>query len=199
MCSLALSSRRPVCLNTEPINNAIANFGRCQYVQSTDVRLMSLFKVAHCAHFTDCRPTTIGSVEAFDRYVQLVERQFTSHQNDRSKDSLSQHFPFVSLRWYRLSYTCAFLDSTDRSQWTKKALMWAVESASQILIHLSGPAGANGSSLDPDPAVVEVMSFAIDHHFVVISYAVFFLVNSWLRSFIDCMSPAHSCLMLTSQ
>lgn len=69
--------------------------------------------------------------------------------------------------------------------------MWAVEWASQILIHLSRPLSKTADSatsdtqLDPDPVVVEVMSFAIDHYFVVIAYAVFFLVNSWLRNLID--------------
>ena len=170
----------------------MANFLQCQYVQSTDMRLTSLFQVAHCAHFTGCRPTTIESVEAFDRDVQLVERHFTSYQNNQSVDAMSQHFPFTSLRWYRLSYTCAFIDNTDQSQWTRKALMWAVDWASQILVHLSRPPlpggvdpAANPPQLEPDPAVVDVMSFTIDHYFVVISYAAFFLVNSWLRNFVD--------------
>lgn len=106
---------------------------------------------------------------------------------------LSQHFPFTSLRWYRLSYVCAFLDSTDVSQRTGEALTWAIEWASQILFHLSRPCypAVDGVSripiqLEPDPSIVDVMSFAIDHYFVVIAYASFVLVNSWLSNLMDC-------------
>lgn len=167
---------------------------RCPYVQATDMRLASLFQVAYGAHFTDCRPKTIESVEAFDIDVQLVERHFASRQGDQFMDAMSQHFPFTSLRWYRLSYTCAFLDSTDQNQRKGKALSWAVEWATQILIHLSRPPAnqdateyaLNSSRLEPDPGVVEVMSFAIDHYYVVIAYAAFFLLNSWLRDLVDC-------------
>lgn len=180
------------------MNRVLGNFSRCKYFQSTDKRLISLFQVAHCAHLTDCQPTTIESVEAFDRYVQLVERDFNSSNQGRGStdDAMSQHFPFTSLRWYRLSYTCAFLDhnNIDQSQPAKKALEWAVGWASQILIHLSTSsssaeeaeaAAVRGTRLEVSPDVIQVMSFAIDHYYVVISYAVFLLVNSWLRNFID--------------
>jgi hypothetical protein len=40
--------------------------------------------------------------------------------------------------------------------------------------------------LEPDQSVVDVMSFAIDHYFVVIAYASFVLVNSWLSNLMDC-------------
>lgn len=140
---------------------------------------------------------TTESVEAFDRYVQLVEGDFNSSHNRSGgavDDAMSQHFPFTSLRWYRLSYTCAFLDNnTDQSQsrWARKALMWAVGWASQILLHLSMPLAGGAdpavsdTRLNPDPGIVHVMSFTIDHYYVVISYAVFLLVNSWLRNLID--------------
>lgn len=112
---------------------------------------------------------------------------------------MSRHFPFTSLRWYRLSYTCAFLDSAaDQNQtqtrWVREALSWAVGWASQILLHLSTPlarggdATISGTKLNPDPGIVHVMAFTIDHYYVVISYAVFLLVNSWLRNLIDCKS-----------
>jgi hypothetical protein len=131
-------------------------------------------------------------VEAFDVDVQLIERNFASTLGNRSIDALSQHFPFTSLRWYRLSYACAFLDGTNPTQRTGKALTWAIEWASQILLHLSTPLSSRGANdtalsaqLEPDPGVVEIMSFAIDHYFVVIAYAAFFLVNSWLSNFVD--------------
>ncbi|KAL7940884.1 hypothetical protein V8C42DRAFT_336380 [Trichoderma barbatum] len=190
---LALSARRPSYLNPEPLNKVLSHFIRCPYTQPTDMRLVSLFQVAYGAHFTNCQPTTIESVEAFDRDVQLVERHFALRHGDQSMDTMSQHFPFTSLRWYRLSYTCAFLDSTDQNQRKGKALAWAVDWASQILIHLSKPSspqeaaehGIISSRLEPDPSVVDVMSFAIDHYFVVIAYAAFFLLNSWLRNLVD--------------
>ncbi len=191
--SLALSARRPSHLNPESMNGAIASFLHCRFVQSTDMRLASLFQVAYGAHFTNCRPTTIESVEAFDRDVQIVEKQFTSNQSNQSTDTMSQHFPFTSLRWYRLSYTCAFLDNIDQGQRKGKALMWAIDWASQILIHLSMPPSSETidsfislARLEPDSGIVNLMSFAIDHYYVVISYASFFLVNSWLRNFVDC-------------
>jgi hypothetical protein len=125
-------------------------------------------------------------------------------------DAMSQHFPFTSLRWYRLSYTCAFLDSTDQNQRKEKALAWAVDWASQILIHLSKPPshleaaehGYNPTRLEPDPSVIDVMAFAIDHYFVVIAYAAFFLLNSWLRNLVDCQfvrarRPATQTISLT--
>ncbi|KAL3467845.1 hypothetical protein BJX64DRAFT_273822 [Aspergillus heterothallicus] len=190
---LALSARRPSYLNPKPLHSVLPNFLRCKYVQNTDIRLTSLFKVAYGAHFTGCRPTNIESVEAFDKDVQLIERQFTSTQGDRSTDGFSQHFPFTSLRWYRLSYACAFLDATDPTQRSGKALVWAIEWASQILVHLSRPsdmanndvASPSHLQMEPNPSVVDIMSFAIDHYFVVIAYAAFFLVNSWLSSFMD--------------
>lgn len=155
--------------------------------------------MAYSAHFTGCRPTTVESVEAFDTDVQLIERHFASTLGDRSIDALGQHFPFTSLRWYRLSYACAFLDVTDPTQRTGKALTWAIEWASQILLHLSRPPSSNEANytaitaqLEPDPSVVNVMSFAIDHYFVVIAYAAFFLVNSWLSNFMDCNLPPSS-------
>lgn len=133
--------------------------------------------------------------------VQLIERQFTSSFGDRSVDSLRQHFPFISLCWYRLSFACAFLDAADPSQRGGKALTWAIEWASQILVHLSSPPssgtdGRNGATalvgqLEPDPSVVHIMSFAIDHYYVVIVYAAFFLVNSWLSHLMDREFPFY--------
>jgi hypothetical protein len=119
---------------------------------------------------------------------------------------MSRHFPFTSLRWYRLSYTCTFLDSAaDQNQtqthWVREALSWAVGWARQILLHLSTPsarggdATMSGTRLNPDPGIVHVMAFTIDHYYVVISYAVFLLVNSWLRNLIDCKSPKHPQLL----
>lgn len=106
---------------------------------------------------------------------------------------MSPHFPFTSLRWYRLSYTCAFLDNIDQDQRKGKALMWAIQWASQILVYLSMPPSSetldtfiSPTRLEPDPGIIKLMSFAIDHYYVVISYASFFLVNSWLRNFTDC-------------
>jgi hypothetical protein len=191
--SLALSARRPSLVDPGLLNDVLPNFMRCKDVQTTDIRLASLFRVAYSAHFTGCRPTTIESVEAFDTDVQLIERDFFSSLGDGSADSLSRHFPFTSLRWYRLSYACAFLDGTDSTQKKGIALTWAIGWASQILLHLSKPPMSRWSDqtaipaqLEPDPSVVDIMSFAIDHYFVVIAYAAFFLVNSWLNNFIDC-------------
>lgn len=190
---LALSARRPSVLKPGQLYEVLDSFTRSKYVQTTDIRIVSLFRVAYSAHFTDCRPTTIESVEAFDTDVQLIENHFSSTLRNGLEDSLSQHFPFTSLRWYRLSYACAFLDGTDPAQQKGKALTWAIEWASQILLHLSKPPLSNEQEhpaisvpLEPDSSVVEIMSFAIDHYFVVITYAAFFLVNSWLSNFIDC-------------
>jgi hypothetical protein len=141
-------------------------------------------------------------VEAFDADVRLIERHFVSSLGDRlGDDVLSQHFPFTSLRWYRLSYVCAFLDSTQPAQRTGKALSWAIEWASQILLDLSRPPSSSEAMysaiplrLEPDPSVVDILSFAIDHYFVVIVYAAFFLVNSWLSNFIDCKFAPVFCL-----
>ncbi|KAK5029532.1 hypothetical protein LTS07_005994 [Exophiala sideris] len=191
--NLALSARRSSHLNPEPLHAVLNTFLQGKYVQDTDIRLASLFRTAYGAHFTGCRPTTIESVEAFDKDVQLIEQHFTSSPGDRSRDSLSQHFPFTSLRWYRLSYACAFLDGTDLTQRTGKALTWALEWASQILLHLSRPPSLSPpnntnipAQLEPDPSVVNIMSFAIDHYLVVIAYAAFFLVSSWLSNSMDC-------------
>lgn len=150
--------------------------------------------MAHGAHFTGCRPTCIESVEAFDKDVQLIERHFLSSLGEGSTaDAFSQHFPFISLRWYRLSYTCAFLGATDPTRRTGKALLWAIEIASQILIHLSRPELSTRvddtvipAQLEPDPSVVKIMTCAIDHYIVVVVYAAFLLVNSWLNGFVDC-------------
>ncbi|KAL4869400.1 hypothetical protein BDV12DRAFT_185276 [Aspergillus spectabilis] len=189
---LALSARRPSYLDPKPLHGVLTNFLQCGYVQNTDIRLASLFRVAYGAHFTGCRPTTVESVEAFDKDVQLIERQFILRLGNATVDGFSQHFPFTSLRWYRLSYTCAFLDATDPAQRDGKALAWAIEWASQILFHLSRPPSSNttnnttpGVRLEPDPSVVKIMAFAIDHYFVVIAYAAFFLVNSWVCSLMD--------------
>ncbi|RMZ75570.1 hypothetical protein DV737_g5240, partial [Chaetothyriales sp. CBS 132003] len=195
---LALSARRSSYLNPEPLNAVLNSFLQCKYVQNTDIRLTSLFRVAYVSHFTDCRPTTVESVEAFDKDVQLIERHFTSSLTDRSGDTLSKHFPFTSLRWYRLSYACAFLDVTNLTQRTGKAFTRAVEWASQILVHLSRQPSSMGPNdtvtptrLEPDPGVVDIMSFAIDHYFVVIAYAAFFLVSSWLSNFVDLNLRPH--------
>lgn len=71
-------------------------------------------------------------------------------------------------------------------------LTWAINWSSQILIHLAGKnlsqevnINANPAQLEPDPSVVQMMSFAIDHYHVVIAYAAFFLVKSWLSNLID--------------
>lgn len=40
--------------------------------------------------------------------------------------------------------------------------------------------------LEPDPSVVKIMTCAIDHYIVVVVYAAFLLVNSWLNGFVDC-------------
>lgn len=195
--SLALSTRRPCNLKPELLKDRLVNFLRCKYVQDTDSRLASLFKVAYGTHFTGCRPTNIESVEAFDKDVQLIEQHFMSNVNDQSMDGFTQHFPFISLRWYRLSYVCAFLDVAEPSQRRGKALTWAVDWASQILIYLSQAPSYERlnnigsdipSQLEPNPSVVEIMSFAIDHYFVVITYAAFFLVNSWLNNLVDSKS-----------
>lgn len=136
---------------------------------------------------------TVESVEAFNKDVELIEGNFTSSLGDRSMDALSKHFPFTSLRWYRLSYACAFLDVSDSTQRTGKVLTCAIEWASQILLHTSHPPSIGApyksiipAQLEPDPSMVDIMSFAIDHYYVVISYAAFFLVNSWLNNFADC-------------
>lgn len=78
--------------------------------------------------------------------------------------------------------------------------MWAIEWASQILVHLSIPPSCetidpfiNVSKMEPDPGIVNLMSFAIDHYYVVISYASFLLVNSWLRNFVDCKPTLVFC------
>jgi hypothetical protein len=191
--SLALSARRPSYLDPKPLNDVLSGFLQCKYTQSTDVRLASLFRVAYGAHFGGCRPTTIESVEAFNKDVELIERSFKSSMVEAVGDTMSQHFPFISLHWYRLSYACAFLDTTDPTQRTGKALTWAIEWASQILIHLSKSPSTfradkqiRSVQLEPDPSIVNILSFAIDHYFVVISYAAFFMVNSWLGNFIDC-------------
>jgi hypothetical protein len=138
---------------------------------------------------------TLESVEAFDKDVQLIEQQFLSSFDPRSIDGLSQHFPFISLRWYRLSYACAFLNVTDQTQRTGKVFEWAIEWSSQILLHLARPNSSrelnNNARLtlsEPDPGMVEIMSFTIDHHQVVIAYAAFFLVKSWLSNLVDGMS-----------
>jgi hypothetical protein len=183
-----------------PLSEVLDSFLQCPHVQTTDMRVASLFRVAYSAHFTGGRPTTISSVEAFNTDVQLIEQRFASSLNGRSMDALSQHFLFTSLRWYQLSYTCAFLDVTEPTQRTGRALTWAIEWASQILEHLSRPSSTPSSlssrgpnymyndvpaQLEPDPGVVDVISFAFDHYFVVIAYAAFFLVNSWLSNFVD--------------
>lgn len=191
LLSLALSARRPSYLNPEVLHDVLPNFLKCKYVQNTDIRLTSLFRVAYGAHFTGCRPTSIESVEAFDKDVQLIERHFISSVDDQLTDQFSQHFPFTSLHWYRLSYACAFLDVTDPTQRTGKALTWAIGWSSEILIHLSRArskevsSGSDWAQLEPDPSVVDILSFAIDHYFVVIAYAAFFLVNSWLSNLTD--------------
>jgi hypothetical protein len=205
ICSLALSARRPSVLNPRLLNDVLNSFMQCKHVQPTDIRVASLFRVAYSANFTDCRPTTIESVEAFDTDVRLIEQHFSSSLGDKSTDSLSHHFPFTSLRWYRLSYACAFLDGTDPTQRKGKALTWAIGWAGQILLHLSRPPLPNDSDssaiparLEPDPSVVDVMSFAIDHYFVVITYAAFFLVNSWLSNFMDCKLPFMAGSIMTN-
>ncbi|KAL5335167.1 hypothetical protein BJX70DRAFT_410728 [Aspergillus crustosus] len=193
---LALSARRPSYLDPKSLHDVLTNFLHCGYVQNTDIRLASLFRVAYGAHFTGCRPTTVESVEAFDKDVQLIERQFIHSLGNPSVDGFSQHFPFTSLRWYRLSYACAFLDAIDPAQRDgSQALSWAIEWASQILFHLSlSPSSTHATNhntspqalrLEPDPAVIKIMAFAIDHYFVVIAYAAFFLVNSWVCSHMD--------------
>ena len=103
-------------------------------------------------------------------------------------DQMSQHFPFsefqsrynlesthiitASLRWYRLAFACTLLTSTP--SWPAYGDMFhqAIDCASQILFHLSASA-TSGSTLDnspivlePEPALVEILSFAIDHYFV---------------------------------
>ncbi|KAJ5808997.1 hypothetical protein N7474_010266 [Penicillium riverlandense] len=195
---LALSARRPSYLDPKPLHSVLNNFLRCQYVQTTDLRLASLFRVAYSAHFSGCRPITVESVEAFNKDVELIEDHFTSSLGDRSMDALSKHFPFTSLRWYRLSYACAFLDVSDPTQRTGKVLTWAIEWASQILLHTSHPPSTGvlnksiiPAQLEPDPSMVDIMSFAIDHYYVVISYAAFFLVNSWLSNLADLNLRPH--------
>lgn len=124
--------------------------------------------------------------------MQLIEQDFISRSRDESTDSFNQHFPYTSLRWYRLSYVCAFLDATDLTQRTGKGLTWATEWACQILVHLSIPPSSSEEdhakipvNLEPDPGAIKIMSYAIDHYYVVVAYAAFFLVNSWLNNFID--------------
>lgn len=189
--SLALSARRPSSLNPEPLYEVLGHFTRCKYVQNSDIRLASLFRVAYTANFTGCRPTTIESVEAFDKDVQLIERDFHRSLGKQPADELSQHFPIISLKWYRLSYACVFLNVTDQTQRRGQVLTWAIEWSSQILTHLarSTPSEVNNhgvpARLEPDPSVVQMISFAIDHYHVVIAYAAFFLVKSWLSNLMD--------------
>ncbi|KAK9852794.1 hypothetical protein MYU51_008045 [Penicillium brevicompactum] len=169
--NLALSARRPSSLKPEPLHDVLENFTRCKYTQSSDIRLASLFRVAYTANFSGCRPTTIESVEAFDRDVDSIERSFLQSLNSPPADGFNQHFP---------------------PQRMGKVLTWAIEWSSNILIHLAGrnlskEVNINSipTRLEPDPSVVQMMSFAIDHYHVVIAYAAFILVKSWLSNLTD--------------
>ena len=199
LLSLALSARRPSSLKPEPLHEVLSNFTRCKYAQSSDIRLASLFRVAYAANFSGCRPTTIESVEAFDKDVDSIERMFLQNLNSPLADGFNQHFPVISLKWYRLSYACVFLNVTNQPQRMGKVLTWAIEWSSNILIHLAGrnlSKEVNIKSiptrLEPDPSVVQMMSFAIDHYHVVIAYAAFIIVKSWLSNLTDSMTPPIS-------
>jgi hypothetical protein len=105
---------------------------------------------------------------------------------------MSQHFPFserdislaerfpdlsASLRWYRLTFASTLLPPSSEWRHAGEVFRMSVGWASQILFHLSASASMNPMnlntpaadiSLEPDSGIVEILSFAIDHYYVVV-------------------------------
>jgi len=85
----------------------------------------------------------------------------------------------ASLRWYRLAFASTLLPPASEWRHAGQVFRSSVEWASQILFHLSASASTSmnpldvtantseGVSFEPNPSIVEIMSFAIDHYYVV--------------------------------
>ena len=83
----------------------------------------------------------------------------------------------ASLRWYRLAFASTLLPPSTDWRDAGSVFGMSIEWASQILFHLSAPtpkspfnmtASPADIALEPDPGIVEILSFAIDHYFVVV-------------------------------
>jgi len=162
----------------------------------TDNRLASLLRVVQAAHVMGNRAETAENLEAFNDDVDAVERDFLSNtaSNDPGFDKMGQHFPFTSLRWYRLAFASTLLPPAGNWRNAGKPLRMSVEWASQILFHLSDSTsmsplhlapGSIEAPLEPDEDLAQLLSFAIDQYFVVIAYTASFLVLAWQSGAID--------------
>ncbi|KAK8847722.1 hypothetical protein IAR55_005581 [Kwoniella newhampshirensis] len=124
------------------------------------------------------RAESVESLEAFNEDVNAVEQNFLSVSAgmDPGYDKMGQHFPFTSLRWYRLAFASTLLPPPGQWRNAGEALRLSVDWASQMLYHLSSSApmtsfhlgpGSIEAALEPDEGLVRLLSFAIDQYFVV--------------------------------
>ncbi|ORY23121.1 hypothetical protein BCR39DRAFT_549915 [Naematelia encephala] len=193
---LAISARKPPTLAPSQIFHALPRYLRSEWVQPTDTRLASLLRVVQAVHVMGDRADCAESVEAFNHDVDAVESDFLSSTASINPgfDKMGQHFPFTSLRWYRLAFASTILPPAGNWRNAGEPFRMSVEWASQILFHLSSSAsmsplhlapGFTHAPLEPDEDLVQLLSFAIDQYFVVIAYTASFLVLAWQSGAID--------------
>ncbi|ORX36245.1 hypothetical protein BD324DRAFT_482718 [Kockovaella imperatae] len=196
---VSLSTRRRPTLDTQGLAIGCSAFLASGRTQSTDLRLVSLLRVAHASSIilrgVVSGSVSVESVKAFNEDVIQVERDYieTASRQGGGVDSHARQFPYTSLRWYRLAFASVLLNSA--SPWSAIGEMfhWAVNWASQILFFLSGSANRGernltddtGEPLLPDPSLVHFLTFAIDHYYVVVAYSAAFLVVAWRQGAID--------------
>nr|XP_031863799.1 uncharacterized protein CI109_000441 [Kwoniella shandongensis]KAA5530871.1 hypothetical protein CI109_000441 [Kwoniella shandongensis] len=175
---LAMSARRPPTLLPTAIYSVLPRFLRGDWVRPTDSRLASLIRVVQAAHVMGGKAETVESLEAFNEDVNGVEQSFLSWSAgmEPGHDRMGQHFPFTSLRWYRLAFASTLLPPPGNWRNAGEMLRLSVDWASQMLYHLSSSAPMTSShlglgviegALEPDEGLVKLLSFAIDQYFVV--------------------------------
>ncbi|KAI5481375.1 hypothetical protein MNV49_004997 [Pseudohyphozyma bogoriensis] len=193
---LAVSARQPATLDPRPALAGVS--GR------PDHRLGALLQVA-CAtrgaglHANDLsfKNVSIGTIQSFNADLANIESNYLhplieSYQAARL-DRMSLHFPFTTIRYYRLALSCSLLHSP-LAEAPSNLVSLCSDWASQILIHLSLESSKSFTVLEldyaselltPNPSLVNVMAFSIDHHYTVITYAASWLVLAWFTGSIN--------------
>lgn len=191
---LALSARKPASLPTGPLFDALGRFLADGKAQTTDARLGSLLRVAQAVQVMGGRADSDESTEAFSEDVDAVERDFlTNALANPDSDRFSPHFPFTSLRWYRIAFASTLLPPPGPAwRFAGASFRRSIEWASQILYHLSPSRSlvspfdpTSERPLEPDGELVRMLSFAIDQYFMVIAYVASFLVLAWQHGAIN--------------
>ncbi|GAA5852077.1 hypothetical protein JCM8547_000151 [Rhodosporidiobolus lusitaniae] len=191
---LAVTARQRAMLNPESAMAVADEFLLHPQSYPSDRRLVSLLKVSGAARLAaaSCgdlsfRHLALQAVQQFNETALQIETQYLEPMNGSGtlqQDTMSRHFPFIAITWYRLSLSCAVLSPT-HTEAPEELLSLSLSFSRQILSHLAEAGKADQTiawsdvPLTPDPTVVKTLSCSIEQHYVVLAYAASFLVVTW--------------------